>query len=429
MTTNNSHDLFNRARKVIPGGVNSPVRAFGAVGGEPVFFESAEGAYLVDADANRYIDYVGSWGPFILGHGNHRVLEAIHMQADRATSFGAPSRLEVEMAELLTELLPGLEMVRLVSSGTEATMSAVRLARGFTGRDKIIKFEGCYHGHGDSFLIKAGSGMLTHGAPSSPGITRGTADDTLVATYNDIESVRTLLDANHDSVAAVIIEPIGGNMGVVPSAPEFLKELRRLCTDQGVVLIFDEVMTGFRVALRGAASLYGIVPDMYTLGKIIGGGLPAAAYGGRREIMEVVSPLGSVYQAGTLSGNPLAVSAGLATLRILADDNPYPQLEEIAQTLVEGLCDHARRHGIAHTANRAGSMFTLFFTGAPVFDYASATSSDTSLFARFFHGMLRRGIYLPPSQYEAWFVSTSHSQTEITRTLAAADETFAEMGE
>jgi glutamate-1-semialdehyde 2,1-aminomutase len=423
-----SHELFSRAKQVIPGGVNSPVRAFGAVGGEPIFFESAEGAYLVDADANRYIDYVGSWGPFILGHGERRVLDAIHLQADRATSFGAPSRLEVEMAELLTQLLPGLEMVRLVSSGTEATMSAVRIARGFTGREKIIKFEGCYHGHGDSFLIRAGSGMLTHGAPSSPGVTRGAADDTLVAVFNDIESVRTLFEANRGAIAAVIVEPVAGNMGVVPSTPEFLDELRSLCTEHGTVLIFDEVMSGFRVALRGAASLYGIVPDMYTLGKIIGGGLPAAAYGGRREIMEMVSPVGSVYQAGTLSGNPLAVAAGLATLRILMEDDPYGRLEQTAQRIEKGLDEGATRHGVPHVINRVGSMITLFFTDRPVTDYASATSSDTGMFARFFHEMLRRGVYLPPSQFEAWFISSAHNGPEIARTLAAADEAFAALG-
>ncbi|MEO6049683.1 MAG: glutamate-1-semialdehyde 2,1-aminomutase [Candidatus Kapaibacterium sp.] len=426
-TRTESDLLFERARRVIPGGVNSPVRGFGGVGGTPVFFEEARGAYLTDADGNRYIDYVGSWGPFILGHGDPRVIAAIHRQADRATSFGAPSRLEVEMAELLTGLLAGLEMVRLVSSGTEATMSAVRVARGFTGREKIIKFEGCYHGHGDSFLIKAGSGMLTHGAPSSPGVTRGAAEDTLNATFNDIASVRELFGSNRGEIAAVIIEPIGGNMGVVPSTPEFLAELRGLCTEHGTVLIFDEVMTGFRVALKGAASLYGIVPDMYTLGKIIGGGLPAAAYGGRREIMEMVSPVGKVYQAGTLSGNPLAVAAGLATLGILIDDDPYPALERTAERIALGLTDAAERHGIPLRVNRVGSMLTPFFTEGPVTDFAGAMTCDASRFAAFFHAMLRRGIYLPPSQYEALFISTAHGDAEIGRTLAAVDESFAEI--
>lgn len=423
----NSQNLFERAAKVAPGGVNSPVRAFGAVGGTPIFFEEARGAHLVDADGNHYIDYVGSWGPFILGHGNERVIEAIRRQAERATSFGAPSRLEVEMAELLTELLPGLDMVRLVSSGTEATMSAIRVARGYTGREKIIKFEGCYHGHGDSFLIKAGSGMLTHGAPNSPGVTKGTAADTLVATFNDITSVRELFEKNRGEVAAVIIEPIGGNMGVVPATSTFLSELRELCSAAGTVLIFDEVMTGFRVALRGAASIYGIVPDMYTLGKIIGGGLPAAAYGGRREIMEMVSPVGSIYQAGTLSGNPLAVVAGLETLKILAEHDPYGELEEKGRRLEEGLRSALQEHGVAGTINRVGSMLTLFFTEGPVVDFSSAVRSDASRFGVFFHGMLRRGIYLPPSQYEAWFVSTAHTSELIDRTLAAAGESLAEL--
>ncbi len=425
-TQTTSGALFDRALRVIPGGVNSPVRGFGAVGGTPIFFESAAGAYLVDADGNRYVDYVGSWGPFILGHGHPRVIRAIHEQADRATSFGAPSRLEVEMAELLTGLIPGLDLVRLVSSGTEATMSAVRLARGYTGRDKMIKFEGCYHGHGDSFLIKAGSGMLTHGAPSSPGITKGTAEDTLVATYNDIASVRALFDANPDDIAAVIIEPVGGNMGVVPATPAFLAELRALTSERGTVLIFDEVMTGFRVALRGAAALYGIEPDMVTFGKIIGGGLPVAAYGGRREIMSVVSPLGSVYQAGTLSGNPLAVAAGLETLRVLVEESPYEALERSAERLVAGLEESARRHGVPASFNRVGSMFTLFFTDRPVVDFAGAISSDTAMFGRFFHAMLRRGIYLPPSQFEAWFLSSAHTDVEIERTIEAADAALAE---
>jgi glutamate-1-semialdehyde 2,1-aminomutase len=420
-----SNDLFERARHVTPGGVNSPVRAFGAVGGTPIFFESAAGAYLVDADGNRYVDYVGSWGPFILGHGHPRVIRAIHDQADRATSFGAPSRLEVEMAEVLTGLIPGLDMVRLVSSGTEATMSAVRLARGYTGRDKVVKFEGCYHGHGDSFLIKAGSGMLTHGAPSSPGITRGTAEDTLVAPYNDIHAVRALFEANREAIAAVIIEPIGGNMGVVPADAAFLQELRALCTDFGTVLIFDEVMTGFRVALRGAASLYGIEPDMVTFGKVIGGGLPVAAYGGRRPIMEVVSPLGAVYQAGTLSGNPLAVAAGLETLRVLIDEDPYDAIERMSARLAAGLEESARRHAVPVGINRVGSMLTLFFTDRRVTDLTSAMTSDTGRFARFFHAMLDRGIYLPPSQYEAWFLSSAHTDAEIERTLEAADAAFA----
>lgn len=414
--------LFSRAQNVIPGGVNSPVRAFKGVGGTPLFFERAEGAYLYDADGNRFIDYVGSWGPFILGHGHTRVREAIHNQTDLATSFGAPSRLEVELAELLTGLIPGLELVRLVSSGTEATMSAVRLARGFTGREKFIKFEGCYHGHGDSFLIKAGSGMLTHGNPSSPGVTAGAAADTVVATFNNIASVRELFNNNSGEIAAVIIEPVAGNMGVVAATPEFLAELRTLCTQHGALLIFDEVMSGFRVALRGAASIYGITPDLYTFGKIIGGGLPVGAYGGRHEVMEIVSPLGPVYQAGTLSGNPLAVAAGLATLRTLIENDPYQQLEDAAATITEGLRASAGRYGVPLQVNRIGSMITAFFATETVKDYASAVASSTTQFAKFFHAMLQRGVYLPPSQFEAWFVSMAHTDTEIASTLQAIEQ-------
>lgn len=419
-----SSDLFTRACRVIPGGVNSPVRAFGAVGGTPIFFEEASGAWLVDADGRRYIDYVGSWGPFILGHGVPEVVEAIRDQATRATSFGAPSRLEVELAELLTEIVPGLDMVRLVSSGTEATMSAVRIARGYTGRSKVMKFEGCYHGHGDSFLIRAGSGMLTHGAPSSPGVTEGVANDTLVARFNDIDSIETLFNEHGNSLAAVIIEPIGGNMGVVPAEPHFLARLRELCTKNGTVLIFDEVMTGFRVGPKGATGIYNIIPDMITLGKIIGGGLPVGAYGGQRELMEVVSPVGSVYQAGTLSGNPLAVVAGLTTLRLLLERNPWPTLDETAGRIVTGLEAAAHRYGVPLSINRVGSMFTPFFTDRVVTDYASATTSHTGHFAHFFHAMLDRGVYLPPSQFEAWFVSAAHGEKEVEGTLAAIDESM-----
>ncbi len=427
MSLEKSNELFQRAQQVIPGGVNSPVRAFGAVGGTPLFFEKAHGAYLTDADSNRYIDYVGSWGPFILGHSHPAVIQALHEQTDRATSFGAPSELEVEIAELLTGLIPGLDLVRLVSSGTEATMSAVRIARGYTGRNKVLKFEGCYHGHGDSFLIKAGSGMLTHGSPSSPGVTPGTASDTLVATFNDIDSVRELFEANEEEIAAVIIEPIGGNMGVVPSTPFFLQSLQTLCEEHGTVLIFDEVMTGFRVALRGAASLYGIQPDLYTFGKIIGGGLPVGAYGGKKEIMEVVSPLGSVYQAGTLSGNPLAVAAGLATLRTLMEADPYDVLEKKAERLENGIRSSAERNNISVTINRVGSMMTAFFTDQTVADYHGAVSSDTARFATFFHAMLDRGIYLPPSQFEGWFLSLAHEETELEKTLEAIDGSFTEL--
>ena len=424
-----SSALFSRAQSVIPGGVNSPVRAFKGVGGTPIFFERAEGPYLYDADGNQFVDYVGSWGPFILGHGHPRVRESLHRQTDLATSFGAPARLEVELAELLTGLIPGLELVRLVSSGTEATMSAVRAARGFTGREKFIKFEGCYHGHGDSFLIKAGSGMLTHGNPSSPGVTRGAAADTLVATFNDLDSVQALFNSNPGEIAAVIIEPVAGNMGVVAATPEFLSGLRTLCSKHGAVLIFDEVMSGFRVALRGAASIYGIVPDLYTFGKIIGGGLPVGAYGGRREVMEVVSPVGPVYQAGTLSGNPLAVAAGLATLRTLIESDPYGQLESSAATIADGLRASASNHGIPLQVNRTGSMLTAFFGAAPVSDYASAVASNTGQFATFFHAMLQRGVYLPPSQFEAWFVSVTHTELEISHTLRAAEQAMQAVAE
>jgi glutamate-1-semialdehyde 2,1-aminomutase len=420
-------ELFDRARRVIPGGVNSPVRAFGAVGGTPLFFETATGAHMVDAEGKRYIDFVGSWGPFILGHAHPAVMRAIREQSERATSFGAPSRLEVELAELLVELIPSLEMVRLVSSGTEATMSAVRAARGYTGRDKFIKFEGCYHGHADAFLIRAGSGMLTHGAPSSPGVTSGAAADTLIATYNDIASVRELFDANRGEIAAVIIEPVAGNMGVVPATREFLQALHALCRSNGTVLIFDEVMSGFRVGLRGAAGLYGIDPDMVTYGKIIGGGMPVGAYGGRRDIMSVISPMGSVYQAGTLSGNPLAVAAGLATLRTLVETDPYAALNQSSARIEEGLIDAARRHGIAITVNRVGSMITPFFTGVEVTNYASATTSDTAAFGRFFHAMLDRGVYLPPSQFEAWFIAVAHGNDEISATIDAFDASFAQL--
>ena len=426
-TVTTSRNLFSRAQQVIPGGVNSPARAFGGVGGEPIFFASAKGCRMTDVDGNHYIDYVGSWGPFILGHGDERVLRSLRSQLELATSFGAPSEAEVEIAELLTTLIPGLDMVRLVSSGTEATMSAVRVARGYTGRNRIIKFEGCYHGHGDSFLIKAGSGLLTLGEPSSPGVTPGTAADTLVAEFNNIDSVRRLFAEHRSEIAAVIIEPIGGNMGVVPSTPEFLSALGELCSAEGSLLIFDEVMTGFRVALKGAASIYNVIPDMYTYGKIIGGGLPVGAYGGKKEIMESVSPVGSVYQAGTLSGNPMAVSAGLATLRALVEDDPYPSLEEKGGRIESELERMIENYNLPGVINRVGSMFTLFFTREPVQNYAGAVASDTTLFSSFFHGMLNRGIYLPPSQFEAWFLSAAHADHEIQTTLEAADSVLSDL--
>jgi len=419
MNTSNSHSLFLRAQRSIPGGVNSPVRAFRSVGIDPLFLKHGDGAYIWDADSNKYIDYVGSWGPLILGHSNSRVVEAIREQALMATSFGAPTELEIELAELVKELMPSIDLLRMTSSGTEATMSAIRLARGYTGREKIIKFEGCYHGHGDSFLIKAGSGALTLGAPDSPGVTLGTAKDTLNATYNDLPSVEALISANRGKIAAIIVEPIAGNMGVVPPDPDFLGGLRKICDREKIVFIFDEVMTGFRVALGGAQELYHIRPDLTTLGKIIGGGLPVGALGGKREIMEMLSPIGPVYQAGTLSGNPLAMAAGLATLRILRDENPYLELERKSALLEKGFAENIQSGGSKATLTRVGSMLCLFFTDQRVTDYESATTSDTKAFAAYFRAMLDKGIYLAPSQFEAMFVSVAHSDKDIEQTLEA----------
>lgn len=419
-----SDQLFARAQESIPGGVNSPVRAFRSVGGTPLFMTRGEGAYMWDADGNKYIDYVGSWGPFILGHSHPDVVEAIRSQAERGTSFGAPTELEIELAELVRELMPSIELIRMVNSGTEATMSAIRLARGYTGRDKVIKFEGCYHGHGDSFLIKAGSGALTLGTPSSPGVTRGTAEDTLNAVYNNIESVRELVLANPGGVAAIILEPIAGNMGVVPATQEFVQGLRALCDEDGIVLIYDEVMTGFRVGIGGAQKLHGIVPDLTCLGKIIGGGLPVGAFGGKRDIMSKLSPLGPVYQAGTLSGNPLAMAAGLATLRFLKLQDPYPKLEAVSRYL-EGETQKAlNEFEIPACLTRVGSMLCMFFTAHPVIDYATAMTSDAARYGQYFHLMLKEGIYLAPSQYEAMFVSIAHGDAEIERTIAAQRKSF-----
>lgn len=420
LNLNKSKELFERAKKVIPGGVNSPVRAFNSVGGTPAFVTRGEGAYMTDVDGNAYIDYVGSWGPFIVGHTHPRVVAAIEKtMKEHGTSFGAPTELEIELAELIAKIVPSIEMVRMVNSGTEATMSAIRLARGYTKREKIIKFEGCYHGHGDSFLIKAGSGALTLGAPSSPGVTEGTAKDTLNATYNDIESVRELVESNKGNIAAIIIEAVGGNMGVVPSKKEFLVALRELCDQEGIVLIFDEVMTGFRVALGGAQEVYGITPDLTTLGKIIGGGLPVGAYGGKKEIMECISPVGTVYQAGTLSGNPLAMSAGLETLKILSEENPYPELEKKAVMVEEGFKNNLQKLGLNLCQTRVGSMSCLFFTDKDVVDFETANSSDTQKFAAYFNGMLERGIYLACSQFEAMFISTKHTEEDLQKTIDA----------
>jgi len=419
--------LYERALKALPGGVNSPVRAFKAVGGTPLFMTQAQGAHVWDADDNRYIDYVGSWGPFILGHGHPAVVEAIHNQAYIATSFGAPTELELEVAEFIQQAMPSIERVRMVSSGTEATMSAIRLARGYTQRDKIIKFEGGYHGHSDSFLIKAGSGALTLGTPNTPGVTKGTALDTLNARFNDIASVESLIDANRDEIAAIIIEPVAGNMGVIPATKEFLLALRQICDAKDIVLIFDEVMSGFRVALGGAQSLYGIKPDLTTLGKIVGGGLPVGAFGGKRDIMSMVSPSGPIYQAGTLSGNSLAMAAGLATLKILRDENPYATLEKHSAALEVGTAANLHVSGIKATQNRVGSMSTLFFTPDPVTDYESATKSDTERYAKYFQAMIEEGVYLAPSQFEAMFLSITHNDEVIAQTLEAQLKSFAKI--
>lgn len=415
-----SAELFEKAKQFIPGGVNSPVRAFKSVGGTPVFMATGKGAYMTDVDGNTYIDYVGSWGPFILGSMHPKVTAELEKTLTTiGTSFGTPIEMEIEIASLLNEIVPSIDMVRMVNSGTEATMSAVRLARGYTGRDKIIKFEGCYHGHGDSFLIKAGSGALTLGTPDSPGVTKGTANDTLNAKYNDLESVQALVNENKDNVAAIIIEPVAGNTGVIPAKKEFLQALRDLCTREGIVLIFDEVMCGFRVALGGAQELYGITPDLTTMGKIIGGGLPVGAFGGKREIMENIAPLGNVYQAGTLSGNPLAITAGLATLRILKDENPYPELERKAAVIQAGFRDNMQKLGLNYTQNRVGSMACLFFTDKPVESHDDATASDTAKYGKYFQSMLEQGVYLAPSQFEAMFTSTAHSDEDLEKTITA----------
>lgn len=403
-----SNELFLRAQKSIPGGVNSPVRAFRAVGGNPRFMVSAKGPYMYDEDGNRYIDLINSWGPMILGHAAEVVNEAVMQAIPNSLSFGAPTRKEVEIAELIVSMMPSIEKVRMVNSGTEATMSAIRVARGFTGRDKMIKFEGCYHGHGDSFLISAGSGAITLGVPDSPGVTKGTANDTLTAPFNNLEAVQTLVDANKGQVAAIILEPVAGNMGLVPPAEGFLQGLRTLCDREGIVLIFDEVMTGFRLAAGGAQQLFGVTPDLSTMGKIIGGGMPVGAYGGKQEIMDYVAPAGPVYQAGTLSGNPIAMAAGMAMLTYLKEHpEVYTQLEQVTGKMVAGMQQNMQQLGLNYTINRVGSMFSIFFTEKPVYDFESAKTSDTALFGRYFNGMLQRGVYLAPSQYEALFVSTA----------------------
>jgi glutamate-1-semialdehyde 2,1-aminomutase len=418
-----SEKLFDRAQQFIPGGVNSPARAFKSVGGTPVFIEKAKGSILTDADGKEYIDYVGSWGPMILGHAFPPVIKAVQEAAEHSTSFGAPTEIEVKMAELVKQMVPGVDKIRMVNSGTEACMSAIRVARGYTGKDKIIKFEGNYHGHGDSFLIKAGSGALTLGSPSSPGVTKGTAEDTLVADFNDLHSVKKLLKEHQSDTAAIIVEPVAGNMGCIPPAKGFLDGLRELCDAKGIVLIFDEVMTGFRVAKGGAQERYGVTADLVTYGKIIGGGLPVGAFGGKEEIMNVVSPVGPVYQAGTLSGNPLAMAAGYALLSEL-QNNPrhYDELEEKAAYMVSGLKDVFNKHEVPVTINKVGSMIALFFTDKEVADFRSASLTDKEYFKAFFHGMLEQGIYLPPSPFESWFLSNALTNTQLDESIAAAED-------
>ncbi|MEX0647369.1 MAG: glutamate-1-semialdehyde 2,1-aminomutase [Balneolaceae bacterium] len=418
-----SEYLFKRAQQFIPGGVNSPARAFKSVGGVPVFFEKAKGSVITDVDGNEYIDYVGSWGPMILGHAYPAVIKAVQDASFKSTSFGAPTEIEIQMAELVQQMVPNVDRVRMVNSGTEACMSAVRVARGFTGKDKIIKFEGNYHGHGDAFLIKAGSGALTLGSPSSPGVTKGTAQDTLNADYNNLESVEKLLKKNKDNVAAVIVEPVAGNMGCVPPNPEFLEGLRKLCDEHETVLIFDEVMTGFRLTRGGAQERFGVWADLVTYGKIIGGGLPVGAFGGKKEIMDVVSPVGPVYQAGTLSGNPLAMNAGFALLSTL-EKHPelYVELEEKSDYLKKGLKKVLNSHKTDHSMNQAGSMISIFFTNKKVTDFKSANTTNQEFFKVFFHEMLKRGIYLPPSPFESWFLATSLTYSMLDKTIAAADE-------
>ncbi|HBF34012.1 TPA: glutamate-1-semialdehyde-2,1-aminomutase [Candidatus Sumerlaeota bacterium] len=417
-----SEELFQQALHLIPGGVNSPVRAFQAVGGGPLFISRAEGSKIYDADGHPYIDYVGSWGPMILGHANHYVIAALQKACERGTSFGAPTELELEMALLITKSVPSIEKVRMVNSGTEATLSAIRLARAFTKRDKIIKFEGCYHGHADSFLIAAGSGVATLGIPDSPGVPKAVAADTLVAEYNNLESVHEIAKKFPGEIAALIIEPIAGNMGVVPPVPGFLEGLRELCTREGIVLIFDEVMTGFRVALGGAQALYGVHPDLTTLGKIIGGGMPVGAYGGRADIMSLIAPEGPVYQAGTLSGNPLAMTAGIETLKEIRKPGFYSALEIKSAQLVEGMRENLRALNLKFQVASVGSMFSLFFTEGPITNWREINQCNRALFSTYFRAMLERDIYLAPSQFEAGFISIAHTDEDIQKTIRAQRE-------
>jgi len=425
MNHDRSHDLFTRASRLLPGGVNSPVRAFRSVGGEPFFAERAEGAWLHDVDGNRYVDYVGSWGPMIAGHAHPKVLDAVERTMRRGLSFGVPNPLEGEMGEVLTSIVPSCEMVRMVNSGTEATLSAIRVARGATGRTRIVKFEGCYHGHGDSFLVKAGSGVMTLGLPNSPGVPSSLADLTLTLPYNDFDAATRLFDEVGGEIAGLIIEPIVGNANCILPRDGYLQHLRELCTRHGALLIFDEVMTGFRVALGGAQERYGITPDLSTFGKIIGGGMPVGAFGGRRELMSQVAPSGPIYQAGTLSGNPVAMAAGLATLELVREPGFHDRLEASTHALCDGLEAAAREAGVAFHATRAPGMFGLYFREGPVETFEDACGSDTARFGRFFHAMLERGVYLAPSAFEAGFISSAHGEAEIAATIEAARGAFA----
>ena len=424
MNHERSSALFQQAKIFIPGGVNSPVRAFKSVGADPLFVRKAAGCRIIDEDGNSFVDYVGSWGPMIVGHCHPQVVEAVKRAMENGASFGAPTELEIILASMVIDAVPSIEMVRMVSSGTEATMSAIRLARGYTGRDKILKFSGCYHGHADALLVKAGSGAATFGVPDSPGVPADFAKHTLTAEYNSLESVNTLVAENKGAIACIIVEPVAGNMGTVPPREGFLEGLRNICTKEGIVLIFDEVMSGFRVAYGGAQELYGITPDMTTLGKIIGGGLPVGAFGGKREIMEKLSPSGGVYQAGTLSGNPLAMTAGIETLKLLKQPGFYAQLEEKSRQVAEGIAQAARTAGYPIYSTRVGSMFCAFFTKGEVHDWPTAATCDTKAFARYFLAMLNEGVYLAPSQFETAFVSAAHTDADIEKTIAAAARCF-----
>ena len=424
MENSRSTQLFQQAIQSIPGGVNSPVRAFRSVGSDPLFIKKAAGPAIFDEDGNAFIDYVGSWGPMILGHCHPKVVAAVKAAVDNGCSFGAPTELEITLAEMVIAAVPSIEMVRMVSSGTEATMSAIRLARGYTGRDDIMKFSGCYHGHSDSLLVKAGSGAATFGVPDSPGVPADFAKHTLTANYNDLDSVRALVAANPGSIACIIVEPVAGNMGTVPPNEGFLEGLRSICTEEGIVLIFDEVMSGFRVAYGGAQEVYGVTPDMTTLGKIIGGGLPVGAFGGKKEIMGLLSPAGGVYQAGTLSGNPLAMTAGIETLKLLQEEGFYQRLEEKSAFVAQGIAKAAKDAGVPLYSTRVGSMFCAFFSKQPVYDWNSAAGCDTKAFANYFRAMLEEGVYLAPSQFETAFVGISHTEQDLERTVAAAAKCF-----